>query len=124
MSLDVYLYGDYEEGDCTCSCGNCHKTMRRDEMYSANTTHNLAEMAREAGIYMHLWRPEEIGITKAEQLATPLRDALNLLRSAPERFKKFNPDNGWGSYSSFVSFVLAYTLACEGYPTANIEVSR
>ena len=40
--------------------------MREPEgAYSANITHNLGKMAEEAGIYKHLWRPEEIGITKA-----------------------------------------------------------
>ena len=36
-----------------------------NEVYSANITHNLNTMADEAGIYKHLWRPDEIKITKA-----------------------------------------------------------
>ena len=43
-----------------------------DYVYSANITHNLTKMADEAGIYECLWRPEEIGITKAGQLIEPL----------------------------------------------------
>ncbi len=32
-----------------------------NEVYSANITHNLGEMADKAGIYYALWRPEEKG---------------------------------------------------------------
>lgn len=46
------------------------------EVFGSNITHNLGEMAEEAGIYKHLWRPEEIGITKADQLIAPLREGL------------------------------------------------
>jgi hypothetical protein len=35
------------------------------ELYWFNITHNLNKMARKAGLYQCLWRPEEIGITTA-----------------------------------------------------------
>lgn len=44
MSLDVYL-----------------TAVRPTEVFSANITHNLGEMADKAGIYKACWRPEEIG---------------------------------------------------------------
>jgi hypothetical protein len=95
-----------------------------DEVYSANITHNLNHMAAEAGIYQALWRPEEIGLTKASQLIEPLRAGLKLLRNDPERFEKLNPDNGWGNYEGLVRFVENYLEACEKYPDAEIEASR
>lgn len=107
MSLDVYL----TRVQSTC-------------VYAANLTHNLAKMAYEAGIYKHLWRPDEIGITKAEQLIEPLRVGLALLKSDPERFKKFDAENGWGLYIHFVPFVENYLQACEKYPDAEVSVSR
>src|SRR3990167_10589793 len=79
-----------------------------EEVYSANITHNLTGMANEAGIYKHLWRPDEINITKAGQLILPLREGLALLKSDPERFRKYNPDNGWGNYDGLVRFVQKY----------------
>lgn len=94
------------------------------EIYTRNITHNLNKMADEAGIYKHLWRPDEIGITKAGELIEPLKTGLALLKSNPERFKVFNPSNGWGSYSGLVSFVTEYLEACEQHPDATIEVSR
>ena len=95
-----------------------------NEVYSANITHNLNNMAGEAGIYEHLWRPDEIKITKAKELIEPLRQGLHNLKSDPERYKKFNPENGWGSYDGLVKFVENYLNACYEYPDADVEVSR
>jgi hypothetical protein len=95
-----------------------------EEVYSANITHNLNQMADAACIYHHLWRPDEIGITKAGQLIEPLRAGLVLLRSNPEIFKKYNPENGWGNYEGLVRFVENYLEACERYPGAEVYASR
>lgn len=107
MSLDVYLV-----------------ELRPTEVYNANITHNLGSMAEAAGIYEHLWRPGEIGITKASQLIEPLRVGLALLESDPERFKKFDSPNGWGLYKYFVPFVRRYLKACVESPDADVRVSR
>lgn len=81
-------------------------------------------MAREAGIYEHLWRPEEIGIEQAVQLIEPLQQGLELLRSDPQRFRAFNSPNGWGMYEHFLPFVAQYLAACEESPEARVSVSR
>lgn len=107
MSLDVYLIA-----------------MAPTTVHSANITHNLTKMADAAGIYKHLWRPEELGITKARELIEPLRAGLELLRSDPPRFRQFDAPNGWGRYEHFVEFVAEYLAACEKNPTATVEVSR
>ena len=120
MSLDVYLnrkrYLSYDEG----------KTYTEDneQVYWANITHNLNKMADEAGIYEALWRPEEIGKTKASEIVELLEKGLADLKARPEHFKKFNSPNGWGMYENFVPFVEKYLEACKDYPDAIIEVSR
>lgn len=76
-----------------------------DEVFSRNITHNLNGMAGHAGIYGYLWRPDELGITKASQLITPLTTGLELLKG-------------------LVSFVEAYLNACVEYPDADVSVSR
>jgi hypothetical protein len=125
MSLDVYLQGQPKKVECHCSCcDNKHEREEREEYYSRNITHNLNTMAGEAGIYEVMWRPDEIGITKAAQLIEPLKDGLAKLESDPERFKKLNPSNGWGSYDGLVSFVRDYLRACEETPDAEVYVSR
>ncbi len=125
MSLDVCLYGQPHEVPCRCErCGHKHTRQEEECFYSANITHNLGAMAEEAGIYRHLWRPEEIGIMKAEQLITPLRTALALLKSNLPRFEQHNAPNGWGLYEHFVPFVEKYLAACEDYPTATVKAFR
>ena len=96
----------------------------RGEVFWANITHNLNSMAIDAGIYEHLWRPDEINVTYAHQLIQPLSDGLVLLKSDPERFKRHNPLNGWGSYEGLIAFVEKYLSACKEYPQATIRVSR
>ncbi len=93
-------------------------------VHDRNITHNLNSMAAEAGIYKHLWRPEEIDITRAGELIEPLTDSLKLMKSDPERFKKHNAPNGWGMYEHFVEFVEDYLRSCEKYPDAKIHISR
>lgn len=94
------------------------------DLFCAGITHNLAAMAQEAGIHMALWRPDEIGITRADQLIDPLQAGLALLEDDPDRFRKFNPDSNWGTYDVLVEFVKAYLEACELYPMSEVHVSR
>lgn len=105
MSLDVYLMG-------------------RAPVFEANITHNLTRMADEAGIYKHVWRPEELGITKAGQLIEPLSAGIALMKSDPERFQKHDSPNGWGLYKNFLPWLEKYLAACEEFPEAEIEVIR
>jgi len=81
-------------------------------------------MADAAGIYKELWRPDEIGITKASQLIEPLAKGLKLLRENPERFKEYNPENGWGTYEGLVDFVRSYLQACMENPDADVNAER
>lgn len=113
MSLDVYL----SPPKCP-HCGNA------PEGYSSNITHNLNKMAKEAGIYYHCWRPEEIGVTKASQLIEPLRAAVALMKADKPRFEKHNAENGWGTYKHFLPWVEQYLAACESTPDADVSVSR
>ena len=107
MSLDVYL-----------------TAVRPTNVFKANITHNLGEMAGEAGIYKALWRPEEIGITTAAQLIPLLREGVAKMKADPARFENLNPSNGWGSYADFVPWIEEYLAACEANPDAHVEASR
>ena len=107
MSLDVYL-----------------TATRPTLVFEANITHNLNKMAEEAGIYKHVWRPEEIGITIAEQLIDPLSAGIRMMERDPDRFKKYDPQNGWGSYDVFLPWLKRYLAACKEYPDARVGVYR
>ena len=95
-----------------------------NEVFSYNITHNLNTMATAAGIYNHLWRPEEIGITQAHELIEPLGVGLYELIAKPDFFKRYDSPNGWGVYENLVVFVEKYLEACIKYPNATISVSR
>lgn len=125
MSLGVYLTGKTKKAQCVCAqCGHKHTRKETEEWYSASITHNLVPMAEKAGIYKPLWYPEEIGISKADQLIDPLRAALARMKVNPSRFKKYNAKNGWGQYKNFLPWIERYLAACVEHPDANVTVSR
>lgn len=121
MSLDVCLRASHGHREPVTVSYESNET---DVLYSANITHNLAAMAGAAGIYQHLWRPDEIGASTARDLIEPLRDGLLRLEHSPELFRRLSPENGWGTYDGLVEFVRAYLAACEAHPDARVEVSR
>lgn len=95
-----------------------------DEVYSANITHNLTEMADAAGIYKACWHPDEIGVTRARQLIPLLEAGLAKLVADPKHYSKFDAPNGWGTYEHFVPWVARYLEACRAHPEAEVRVSR
>ena len=122
MSLDVYL-----TSPTTTKCPNCgHEIILEDahEVYSSNITHNLGAMADAAGIYEHLWSPDEIGIKTASELIAPLTEGLKRMKDDPAFYKKFNASNGWGLYEHFIPWIEEYLQACIEHPNAEIRVSK
>jgi len=110
MSLDITLYYIIDGNNI--------------EVYNRNITHNLNKMAMEAEVYEELWRPDEIDINKASELINPIAIALKDIKSNPDKYKKLNPENGWGTYEGFVKFVQEYLDACIKYPNAHIIADR
>jgi hypothetical protein len=99
-------------------------------VYSNNITHNLGVMAREVKLsndktlYDILWRPEEHGFYFASEISDLLDEGWNILLSDPEKYKRYNPENGWGSYEGLCDFVYKYRNACWDNPQAELSVSR
>ena len=107
MSLDITLKN--EEGE---------------ELFWKNITHNLAEMANVVGIYRHLWRPEELNITKAEELIKPLKVGIDELLHDSKKYKQYSASNGWGTYEQFIPWLIELKAGCEEFPNATIHISR
>jgi hypothetical protein len=125
MSLDISLYGPSNSVETICPCcGNQVFKTKREELFSANITHNLNNMASAAGIYEYIWRPSEVGVEKAQNLIEPLTRGLETLRNEEDIMKAYNPTNGWGSYETLVNLVENYLEACKQYPDATVEVCR
>jgi hypothetical protein len=99
-------------------------------IFSMNITHNLGKMAGavvlENGktLYDVLWRPDEHGYYTAEDISELLDEGWNILLSDPEKYKKYNPENGWGEYDGLCNFVYNYRNACWDNPEAELRVSR
>ena len=140
MSLDVTLYRtylvSYDEG----------KTLepRREEVYSANITHNLNKMAIEAGIYEALWRPyqlkpkydipeddhnaeyeyEQANIVRAHEIIEIIEKGLDDMKARPKHYEKFNSSNEWGMYENFVPWIERYLAALKEFPDAQVVCDR
>lgn len=117
MSLDVCLY---EQVKCPHCSGSLHET----EVFHANITHNLGCMAAAAGIYEHVWRPDECGVLAACDIIQPLRNAIEWMENNGDLCKEHDAPNGWGTYEQFLPWIRKYLSACEKHPQARVEVSR
>lgn len=124
MSLNIYLKDNPSEVVCVCECDHIHKKIHSPIMFEINITHNLINMAEEAGIYKVIWRPDEIGIKKAKDMIDILEEGLLTLQAEPLNFKRFNPRSGWGSYQSLLCAVSELLEACKEFPESNVEVHR
>ena len=99
-------------------------------VYSGNITHNLNSMAAAIvlsnglTLYQILWRPDEHGLKFARDISDLLDEGWNILLSDPDKYKKYDPPNGWGSYEGLCDFVYRYRNACWDNPDAELRVSR
>ena len=126
MSLDFRILRPQEEvkyDECP-HCGGTGK-VESDEtprvIFSANITHNLAEMADAAGIYGVLWHPYDLGIVRAGHAVRPLEEGLRKLKSDSEKYGRLAPENRWGTYTGLVRFVEKVLEACRANPDALVE---
>ena len=102
MSLDFYLYS-------------------RVEHANHNITHNLAEMADALGIYKCLWRPTENGFYEAGEIIPLLEKAIKKAERYPDKYRKYDSENGWGTYKNFIPWLKEVLQSCKDYPKARIE---
>jgi len=99
-------------------------------VYSGNITHNLGKMASEVKVgvnltlYDVLWRPDEHKLTHAHHIVDHLYYGWKELTRFPEKYRKYNPENGWGSYEGLVDFVRVYHSNCMENLDAELRISR
>lgn len=93
------------------------------EAWHGNITHNLIKMAKRCGAYQVCWQPRKIKVNKARSATFLLLNAIHKLKKEPDKYKKSNPPNGWGSYEVLLSFLQDYHQACIQYPDAEIITS-
>lgn len=98
-----------------------------NEFWHGNITHNLNKMAQECKIecdpqheglslYDLLWRDEYPWEMSHLEYTQCLMACLVSLTDEPERYKLFNPSNGWGTYEQLVEFVKSFIHALVDEP--------
>jgi hypothetical protein len=100
MSLDLRLFG---------------------EVYAANITHRLADVAKEAGIYGLLWHPDENGYPQAFDLIEPLEQAIADMEARPYHYEQFDADVGQVRLAQFLPWLRDLLRACRAHPEAVVE---
>lgn len=95
-----------------------------EDIESFNITHNLVHMAEAIGVYGALWHPEENGYVYAKDIINVLDEGLTKLQSNPEEYKKYEPDNGWGTVHSLMTFIRKVLDSCNEYPNMKIKACR
>lgn len=100
-----------------------------NEFWHENITHNLNEMASGCvswdgfSLYQLLWG-ESLPNFKKWTYISHLSECLNILKNDPKHFKKFNPENGWGTYEQLCKFVEDFIKALIDMPEgSHIEYS-
>lgn len=106
-------------------CPHCgSKVTPMKEVFWANITHNLNQMADNAGLYDYMWTVLESGLDSPKYVVPYLKEGLRKLRANPDHFRQFEGPGIGDSYEDLVAFVEKYIAACEDYPDATIDVSR
>lgn len=106
MSYDVYL---------EMSTGGEHDV----EAFWRNHTSNTAGIWRTAGIDL-----AECDGRRASSVAEGLAVAVDRIKRNPERYREFEPDNGWGTVESTLEFLEAILAACIAHPATTMRISR
>lgn len=107
MSYDVYLEADTGGPDLV-------------DVWWANHTSNTSRMWSIAlgDKSLRDLDGHEAGV-EVERLAA----AVARMEAAPRFYRRFNPENGWGSYDTALDFLRELTDACRRHPKTTIRVS-
>lgn len=111
MSLDISLLARDLDGN-------------EIEVFNTNITHNLNTMAKAAGLYEPMWRPDESGWSTGAQLIDQLTGGVAELLAHPGKYRRLNPSNGWGTYDGLLATASEFMSACRKYPSARVAASR
>jgi hypothetical protein len=103
MSLDIGI---------RCNC--C-----KAEIVSMSITHNLTEMAEACGLYSLMWEAEG---KEVKDLVLPLKQAIKELKNNPEKYKKYNPKNGWGDYEGLLKVAMEFYKECFRNRNKNVTI--
>ena len=116
MSYDVSLHIGPPKPCPTCG----HSALESGkEVFTANHTSNTAGMWRKAGCDLASYNGK-----LASQLAGELGPAILKIELNPVAYREFEPDNGWGTVLSTLSFLREIYSACLEHPGTVVCISK
>lgn len=145
MSLDVtIIYKKPRMVDYNKTHAACGSTMaflpdgeREEKEWHSSVTHNMGTMAEHIpttyhvgeddysnDLYSVVWRPDEYGIANTSIVGEALGNGIAYMVTHRKELEQFSPENGWGSYDSFLYWLIAYKQQCDENPDCDIEVWR
>lgn len=66
--------------------------------------------------------PSEWNDRKCADMYPVLMQGVLLLKLHPQRYRHFEPSNGWGTVETTMDFLMKIADNCDKYPTAVLEV--
>lgn len=90
------------------------------DIFSANYTHNVIPMWKEAGVFEVLYESQG---RKARDIVETLKKGVDHMRDNPAIFINLNPKNGWGSYETALPWLQNLVEQCLKNPDAEIHIS-
>ena len=88
---------------------------------SKNITHNLNKMWREAKIYDALYNFQDMEV---KEILPILEKGYEELVKYPDKYKKFNSPNGWGTYNQAILWLEELIEEMRKYPNGIIDISK
>ena len=86
------------------------------DLENFNITHNLAKMARAAGLYDVLWGAYDL---PAHEMIEPLCRGISFMHQNEEELRaKYDPPNLWGDFTGLSNFAGRILLFCLKNPGA------
>ena len=108
MSYDVYFKAKLEDVDIWVEVGEWIN-------YTTNTSGMIKEVCGS--------RPSKWDGKSCKEMIPVLTEGISLLREDPERFRHYEPGNGWGTVETTIQFLTNVLNECQRCPYATIEVS-
>lgn len=84
-----------------------------------NHTSNTSDMIKEVCGS----RPPEWGGRSCKEMYPILMQGISLLTIFPQKYRAFEPVNGWGTVETTTAFLEKIAANCEQYPDAVLEVN-
>jgi hypothetical protein len=111
--------------DCSLRSEPCPHCGKFDNVFIGNYTYNCSGMLYKA---LKKVSGKEISLNdmdgwKSAEVLENLIPAVAEMEANPDTYRKMNPENGWGDYDGWVSYLKSIIKACQEHPDWTLDVS-